>query len=81
LQAAALKQGLNGMAAWVMKARQVNHYLNTDIMPWELMKVPVEWLDAIDAVMGGLPKVQDWQNQVEAAREDLKRRTSRNKVQ
>lgn len=76
-----MKQGVNGMAAWVIKARAVNHYLHTDITPWELAALPVDWLDAIDMVMGGLPKVQEWRQDVAEAQENLKKRTSRNKVQ
>lgn len=82
LQAAALGEGLNGLAGWWVKVRQVNRYYGTNFTPWELMmQVPVDWTDAMDLVMGGLPKVQNWTNDLAAATEDLKRRTSRNRFQ
>lgn len=78
LHAAALQQGFSGPAAWVLKTRMINQYLGTDLMPWELAQVSEEWLTAIDLVMSGLPRIQEWKSRVD---ESLRRLRSQRKLQ
>lgn len=79
--AAASTGRMSGMAAEVARTRQINRYLNTNLMPWDLEAIPDDWLTAIEALMNGLPRVQEWKSEVDQALKDLRARVRKQRVQ
>lgn len=63
------------MAAQIIRTRQINMLLGTQILPWELDDMPADYYDGLVAWIEDVPKAQEWQSKVD---ESLARLRSRN---
>lgn len=67
-----------GMAALIIKCQKINRMLGTNLGPWDLERLPEEWLTALEIWADEMPKVEEWQRESKAA---LERVRNRGKVQ
>ena len=70
----ASKNGISGMAAQIIRAKQFNTVMGTDIRPWELESIPADWLSALEMWVDERPRVAQWQGQVDEALARLRSR-------
>lgn len=70
--AAAEKKGFGGMAAQIVMARKINEVCGTSLAPWELEELPADWLTGLEMWIYEMPKVINWQNQVQESLERLR---------
>ena len=56
-----------GMMAQMLRTKQVNSVLGTNLAPWEIDQVPEEWLSAAEMWATEYPKAVEWQRQIDAS--------------
>lgn len=61
------KRLVRGMAALIVRTRQINQVLGTNLGPWDLGDLPDEWLTALEMWIDGAPAVESFQEQMAAA--------------
>lgn len=64
----------SGMAADILRCRQINQWLGTHITPWELDNIPAEWITALDVWTDGYPRVLQWSQQLDESMRRLRGR-------
>ncbi len=75
--AAAEHRSVEGMAALILRSRQINRFCGTNLAPWELEALPAEWQDGLEMLVDDLPRVETWKNEVSAAMQRLRDRQQR----
>jgi hypothetical protein len=67
----------SGMAAEIVRCRQINATLGTNLTPWELAQAPDEWLTAVEMWGEELPKAQAWVKETQAGLARLREKNER----
>lgn len=55
------------MAAMIVRAKQINGMLGTNLAPWELQEIPDDWLTALEMWAEEFPKAQAWKAEADRA--------------
>src|SRR5512147_2578412 len=64
---AARTKKVSGMGAQIIRTKQINQALGTNLAPWDLDQVPDDWLSAVEMWSEDYPKAVDWQRQIDAS--------------
>lgn len=62
----------------IIKCQKINRMLGTSLGPWDLERMPEDWMAALEMWADELPKAQAWHAESQAA---LDRVRNRKKVQ
>ncbi len=57
----------SGMAALIVRAREINRMLGTNLAPWELESLPDEWVTALEVWAEDYPKAKAWMAEADQA--------------